>query len=122
MNKFAQALEDARYEVNIELYPHGLHYQIFKPECPDRHCWEVYRNPRSDLEVELTGCANDLEEAIGVMSDDVSLMTMEGRRWTEYSDAVDMVCLNCLYATGMECETCMVRKSMDRYRKIRSMA
>lgn len=39
---------------------------------------------------------------------------MSEMEWREYSDAVDKVCIECLYETGKECESCMVRKTMDR--------
>ena len=123
MSEFEKMLEDARYEVSIELYPRGVHYQIYKPNCPERHCWEVYRNPRSeDIEVEVTTCADTLEEALAAMKNDFASRFMNDRRWREYSDAVDDVCGMCIYTTGMECKTCLVRKSMDYYREARSKA
>lgn len=34
----------------------------------------------------------------------------------KYLEAVDLVCINCIYKTGDECYTCLVRKSVDYHR------
>lgn len=38
-------------------------------------------------------------------------MTKEEKK--KYLEAVDLVCINCIYKTGDECKTCLVRKSVD---------
>lgn len=121
MEKFQQALEDARYEVSIELYPDGEHYQIYKPDYPDAHCWEVYHNPNKESEVEVdTGC-DSLDEAITAMQRHHERFSMlSDERWHEYLEAVDAVCFECTYSTGMECESCMVRKSRDEHARRRN--
>jgi hypothetical protein len=42
-------------------------------------------------------------------------MTKEEKE--KYLKAVDVVCINCIYKTGDECESCLVRKSVDYYNK-----
>jgi len=111
---FQEVLEDARYEVNVDLYPEGFHYQIYKPDCPEAHCWEVYRNPTSDDEYEVdTGC-DSLDVAIKAMAHDIDKQTMGDEAYRKYTDAVDLVCLNCCCLFEQDCEKCMVRISMDK--------
>ena len=38
-------------------------------------------------------------------------MTQENKK--KYLDAVDLVCINCIYKSGDECQSCLVRKSVD---------
>lgn len=38
-------------------------------------------------------------------------MTKEEKK--KYLEAVDLVCINCIYRTDNECKTCLVRKSVD---------
>ena len=38
-------------------------------------------------------------------------MTREDKK--KYLEAVDLVCINCIYKTSNECETCLVRESVD---------
>ena len=38
-------------------------------------------------------------------------MTKEEKK--KYLEAVDVVCINCIYKTGDECKSCLVRKSVD---------
>lgn len=40
----------------------------------------------------------------------------EGQK-KDYLNAVDLVCINCVYDNDHECECCMVRKSVDYYNK-----
>ena len=42
-------------------------------------------------------------------------MTQEEK--IKYLEAVNVVCINCIYKTGNECKSCLVRKSVDYYNK-----
>lgn len=35
----------------------------------------------------------------------------------KYLAAVDLVCINCVYENGDECQSCLVRKSVDYHNK-----
>ena len=41
----------------------------------------------------------------------IRVMTKEEKN--KYLEAVDLVCINCIYKTGDECYSCLVRKSVD---------
>ena len=107
---FQETLEAARYEVSIELYPNGAHYQIYKPDCPDAHCWEVYRSPRTAYEDDVNLDCDSLDEAIAVMAAHAERCK---KLETEYVPAMDTICGECLYATEANCEQCAVRKTYD---------
>ena len=113
---FQQTLEDARYEVSIELYPNDLHYQIFKPECPDRHCWEVYLNPRSESEHDLAGNCETLEEAMFVVEDNLeSWQVLGDKSFNDLNAAALAVCEACIHTLNRPngyCTTCPVRNTV----------
>ena len=116
---FQETLEDARYEVSINIYPNNIPYQIFKPPFNGAHCWEVYRFPGGDEEVEVgTGC-DSLEDAAKAVAHDMDRIIMGDDEWRRYSDAVDLVCINCRRITEQECDSCLVRTSMDKIKDMR---
>lgn len=115
---FQQQLEGADFEVSIELYPtmdsgKKVHYQIFKPSCSIKHCWEVYRNPRNkELEVDIDRDCATLDDAWTAMTCDFACQEIKEAKRAKLLEAIDTVCGECI-GTERQCEECMVRKMAD---------
>lgn len=120
MNKtFQQALESARYEVSIELYPNDLHYQIYKPGYGDRDCaWEVYLNPRKEDEHELDIGCETLDEAMSVIENNIKdWQVMSAEAFNELNKASWTVCAACIHTNNFAdetCRSCPVTKTVDK--------
>lgn len=118
MTEFKQFLEDADFEVSIELYPYTSvgqeHYQIYKPESSVKHCWELYLNPNKPNEREIGVSYDTLDDAISAM---VAFSEKNAERFRFHRDmfntAMDVICGECCYESGDDCEKCMVRKTAD---------